>query len=259
MPIQVTTDPVHGGRWTSLRAGDREWLWANPDAATTARRRLASPDSEFVDAGGAEECFPTVRGNPDHGAAWCRAWRSADEFDSVDLPGAQTLRRRLRDGRRVVVDYTVSGPPGTAFLHAVHALLAVGPDAQLILPGDPTATILDDPGPPRPWPSGLDRLGPDDGTAVCVLLPGCHRALVVDGNRALRLSWTSSTDRGQCSLLFWRNLRGWPAGAPYRSIGIEPMVGRAADRGQASPAELAQIPASGSFEWQLTITALTRG
>jgi hypothetical protein len=62
VPLSVRTDPVSGGRWTSLRSFEREWLWTNPDSESASARMRVVPGDAFVDAGGAEECFPSVRG-----------------------------------------------------------------------------------------------------------------------------------------------------------------------------------------------------
>lgn len=48
--VTVTADPAHGGRWTSLRAAGREWLWRRDDPARSA----VEPGAAFVDAGGLE-------------------------------------------------------------------------------------------------------------------------------------------------------------------------------------------------------------
>jgi hypothetical protein len=157
----------------------------------------------------------------------------------------------------VIIRYEVRGRPATSFLHAVHALIEVGPQARLIVPGARTFTVLDDDAPPRVWPSGLDELGPDDGTAVCALLHDCHEATVVDEDYALTLNWDSTSDSSLCSLLFWRNLRGWPAPTPYRSIGIEPMIGRVADLAHGEPPDRANTDAEGRFRWSLTINCST--
>ena len=85
VPLTLVTDEQHGGRWTSLRAGSREWLWANPDPAVVRSRGTVEPSDPFVDAGGVEECVPTVRGVPDHGDAWSRVW--GQDAPSVELPG----------------------------------------------------------------------------------------------------------------------------------------------------------------------------
>ncbi len=258
VPLTLTTDAQHGGRWTSLRTGRREWLWTNPDPAVIHARGAVAPSDPFVDAGGVEECVPTVRGVPDHGDAWSRVW-SGDPA-SVELPGIGRLTRRVStnpDG--LDVSYELAGVPGTPFLHAVHALLDVGPSARIEVP-ELTSMLVLDPDPPRvlPWPSGLDKLGPDDGTATCALLSGCREVLVVDGDDALRLTWTAPGHDELCSLLLWRNLRGWPAEAPYRSIGIEPMVGRAAELAGAGSADVARIGPDGSHAWTLRVGALRR-
>ena len=137
-------------------------------------------------------------------------------------------------------------------MHAVHLLLDVSELARLEARAT-TAHLLDRPGGTVPWPSGLDALGPDDGTAVAAVLPGCAAATVVDGPDALALSWRVLGGAAECSLLLWRNLRGWPDGAPYRSIGVEPMLGTAADL--AGPGTPATIPSGGRLTWELTLSA----
>ncbi|MFC4945296.1 hypothetical protein [Pseudonocardia sp. GCM10023141] len=242
MQLTVEFDAAHGGRWTSLRTPEREWLWRN--ASAEAARRAARPGATFVDAGGVEECFPTVRGLPDHGDVWSRPWG--------ERHGDLRLARRNRGGAPLTVDYTVMGPPHTPFVHAVHALLDVSPSARLEAPGATTAVLIDE-GRTVDWPSGLDRLGPDDGTAVAAVLPGCAAATVHDGADTLQLAWRVLEGDAPCSLLLWRNLGGWPAGGPYRSIGVEPMVGTAA--ALDGPGEPASTGASGTLRWELTIAA----
>ena len=168
------------------------------------------------------------------------------------------MRRAVRVvGGSIVVDYEVSGAPGTRFVHAAHAVLDVSPAAELVLPGARVMTILDVDGPVRAWPSGLDQLGPDDGTATCALVPRCSGALVVDDDHELRLAWRSIDQPDLGSLLLWRNLRGWPEGKPYRSIGIEPMIGCTAD--VADPdGTAARIGSSGRHRWTLTVSAYER-
>jgi hypothetical protein len=257
VPLAVTTDEVHGGRWTSLRTARREWLWTNPDPAVVLGRGSVSPSDPFVDAGGVEECVPTIRGVPDHGGAWSREWSPGPA--SVDLPGVGRLTRAIgTTGRGVEVGYELEGAPGTPFLHAVHALLDVGPNAHITVPEATSMTVLDPEPHLLPWPSGLDRLGPDDGTATCALLTGCREVLVVDGDDALSLTWSAPGRDELCSLLLWRNLRGWPVEAPYRSIGVEPMVGRAADLGSAGAGDVARIGPDGRHVWNLTLVALER-
>jgi hypothetical protein len=258
-PLVVETDTGHGGRWTSLRSRGREWLWTNPDPGVIEARGLVRPDGPFIDAGGVEECFPTVRGQPDHGDAWSRPWRGSGPSARVSVPGDLVLNRSIRSASGLEIDYTITGSPGSRFLHAVHALLDLGPEARLEVPGTHTMRVLDVENPVRPWPSGLDRLGPDDGTAVCAVIPGCREVMVVDGDHSLRFAWDSAENRDRCSLMVWRNLRGWPATGPYRSIGVEPMVGSAADLSLAGAADCVELGGDGSFSWFLRITAYQSG
>lgn len=125
----------------------------------------------------------------------------------------------------------------------------------------------------RPWhtaawpePAGLplDRLGPDDGTAVGAVLVGCAEVRVVDGTDILTLR-LDCADQPRSTAL-WRNLRGWPADRPYRSIGVEPMLGSVFDRSEAGAevsdpfeggvgVDVAVVPAGGEVNWRLTISA----
>jgi hypothetical protein len=132
--VTAHTDPTHGGRWTSLRSAGREWLWHRPDPA----RRAVRPGDAFVDAGGLEECIPTVRGVPD------------------------TLSLSLHTDSEVPV-----------------------------------------------------------------------------------------------SVALWRNLRGFPTEAPYRSIGVEPMLGAVFDLAEAGPGDAVTVPADGELRWELVLTATT--
>jgi hypothetical protein len=52
----------------------------------------------------------------------------------------------------------------------------------------------------------------------------------------------------------WRNLGGFPAEEPYRSLGVEPMLGRVFDLAEARPGDAA-VPAAGVLSWRLTISA----
>ncbi|MFJ8494464.1 hypothetical protein ACIRBZ_39905 [Streptomyces sp. NPDC094038] len=266
-PLDVVTDLAHGGRWTSLRHGGREWLW-RPESP---ERDGAAPGDAFVDAGGVEECVPTVRGTPDHGDAWSRPWtREGDGVGETVRCDRFVLTRTLcatDDG--VEAAYVLTAEPGFRFLWAAHALLDLSEEAVVrAREGAPTrlfpeaAPLLD-----RPWPDGapwlegswpaprglrLDRFGPDDGTAVGAVVEG-GRCCVHDG--ADRLALAVEAEGQPCSVALWRNLGGFPAGRPYRSTGVEPMLGRVFDLADAGPYDAARVPASGEVRWRLTVTA----
>ena len=251
--LRSTVDLAHGGRWTSLRAGDREWLWSRPDPA----RETVRPGDAFVDAGGLEECLPTVRGRPDHGAVWSRPWTGRGG-SAVVVGGDFELARTIRheDGA-VVADYRLTAEPGWSFVWAAHALLEVSTGARLRAPAG-TVTRVYDAG-DRPWLAGewprplglpLDRFGAADGTAIGAILTDCPEATVVDGDE---LTFSLRAEGQPVSTALWRNLGGFPQPEPYRSIGVEPMLGRVFDLAEAGPGDCATVPASGVCEWRLVV------
>ncbi|MDH6464116.1 hypothetical protein M2302_004313 [Micromonospora sp. A200] len=268
VPLRVGSDDPHGGRWTTLCGDGREWLWRRPGTG----RDEVRPGDPFVDAGGLEECLPTVRGLPDHGDVWSRPWRTTGVgIATIERPDF-TLTRRLTDRSGVVVaDYRLQADPGYRFVWAAHALLDLSPAARLDAPaGTPTrlypeAAVLLSPGQwpagspwlsaPWPAPAGLplDRLGPDDGTAVGAVLLDCPSVRVIDGTDRLTLH-LECHDQPRSTAL-WRNLRGWPSNGPYRSIGVEPMLGRAFDVAEAGPDDAAEVPPNGEVTWRLTLAA----
>ncbi|MFC9694178.1 hypothetical protein ACFTSF_36875 [Kribbella sp. NPDC056951] len=252
----VTIDAADGGRWTSLWLANREWLWAGPGLLDGAR----TGHTTFTDAGGLDECFPTVRGTPDHGGLWNQPWSDSVAYDNTVLTRAFTT-----SADSVTVDYHLTAPPGYEFVWAAHALLdcAVGatisaeagecrlyPEAAPLLGGWPA----DKPWASAEWPAlGLDIYGPSDGTAVGAVLVDCATATVRDRGTALT---TNLSCPGQpVSTALWRNLAGFPEGAPYRSLGVEPMLGRVFDLAEAGPGDAAVVPASGELAWRLTFSA----
>lgn len=282
VPLEVRVDARHGGRWTSLRGGGREWLWHRDEP----RREQAAAGDAFADAGGLEECVPTVRGLPDHGEAWSRAWTALSDtgLEHVAHCADFELTRRISvlEGA-VVADYRLTALPGYRFVWAGHALLDVSPTATLRLDQDTKVRLFPEAAAwlPEPWPEGaawiegdwpephglrLSELGPDDGTAVGAVAyragaPGAPpaasaAALVADGPDLLQ---TTLEAPGQpASIALWRNLSGFPQPEPYRSIGVEPMLGRVFDLADAGDRDCAVVPASGEAHWRMTITSYRR-
>jgi hypothetical protein len=187
------------------------------------------------------------------------------------------LSRRVHlQGGAVVANYRLTAEPGYRFIWAAHALLDVSEHARLLaVDGAPTRLFPEAAECLRgPWPDGtrwieggwpapgelrLDTLGPDDGSAVgAVLSPGGRSATitVLDGPDQLRM--TLEADEQPVSVALWRNLRGFPPEEPYRSIGVEPMLGRVFDLAEARDGDFALTPADGEVRWRLTITAYRR-
>jgi hypothetical protein len=252
----VRIDTADGGRWTSLWLANREWLWGGPGLLDGPR----TGHTAFTDAGGLDECFPTVRGTPDHGGLWNQPWSDSVAYDNTKLTRTFTTGRDT-----VTVDYHLSAPAGYRFVWAAHALLdcAVGatisaepsecrlyPEAAPLLDTWPTAA----PWVATTWPAlGLDAYGPSDGTAVGAVLVDCPRATVRD--RDTELTMILSCPGQPVSTALWRNLAGFPDGTPYRSLGVEPMLGRVFDLAEAGPGDAAVVPASGELAWRLTFSA----
>lgn len=226
-----------------------------------------APGDAFVDAGGVEECVPTVRGTPDHGSVWSRAWRREGN-DDVVVSDEFVLRRRVSDRENTVeANYQLEALQGYRFIWAAHALLDLRIGARIVLPaGQPVrlypevAPLLDIDWPPgRPYlvdrwprPLGLDlgHLGPDDGTAVGATVLDTVAAEVIDGGHCLWMR-VSAEAGVPVSMSIWRNLGGFPTPSPYRSIGVEPMLGRVFNLADAGPDDAVTVPSSGQVAWTL--------
>ena len=272
IPLTVQVDAGHGGRWTSVRGGGREWLWHRDEP----RRAHVVPGDRFADAGGLEECLPTVRGVPDHGDAWSRAWISAGNGRLEHVVRGTHFELTRTIGTRtgaVIAAYRLAAEPGFRFLWAGHALLELSACAVLDMGENVTARLFPEAAPylQCPWPDGaawiegdwpapgglrLDVLGPDDGSAVGAVTYSrtpAATAVVCDGPDRLSLSVEAEGQPAAVGL--WRNLGGFPPGRPYRSIGVEPMLGRVFDLAEAGDTDCAVTPAAGEVRWRLTITA----
>jgi hypothetical protein len=265
-PLTVRTDLALGGRWTSLATPEREWLWRNPQVSD-AERAAVVPGDAFVDAGGGEECFPTLNGPSDHGEVWSQPWTSDCDGAARVRTGDLALRRRFSEADGVVrASYTIDGPPGASVLHAVHLLLDLRPGARLEVPGRPDVLVVEWPErgatASSTWPDGrgvpFDVLGPDDGTARCAVV-AADQVDIVDGADRLSLSWGVEPGyAAPVSFVVWRNLGGWPAGAPYRSIGIEPLLGAESNLDRARPDQVAHLDDAGRMAWWLEASATTQ-
>ncbi|MGW3417509.1 hypothetical protein [Streptomyces phaeochromogenes] len=267
-PMDIVTDLAHGGRWTSLRTVGREWLWRRE----APERQSVSPDDTFVDAGGLEECIPTVRGTPDHGDAWSRPWTRDGDSDVLHCDRF-TLTRTIRGtAEGAEADYVLKADAGFRFVWAAHALLALSDRATLHIRDGASTRLFPEAAPllEEAWPTGatwvegrwpapcglrLDQLGPDDGTAVGAVVDASHCCV---HDQTDRLSLALEADEQPVSIALWRNLGGYPDEHPYRSTGVEPMLGRVFDLAEAGPGDAARVPDSGEVRWRLTLTANCR-
>jgi len=253
--MSVGTELEVGGRWCSLRLDGREWLWKRADPA----RREARPGDPFVDAGGLEECLPTIRGVPDHGSVWSRPWSDlGDGWGTVATEDFRLERHLAGDGTAVRASYRLRAAPGYRFLWAAHALLELSTSARVeFAEGTPVRLYREaSPYVSTTWPDcdGVDvgRLGEIDGTATGAVVVGADRAVVHDAADALELRLVAPGL--PTSVAVWRNLGGFPEDEPYRSIGIEPMLGAVFDLADADGDDDAvSVPASGLVTWELQL------
>ncbi len=266
MTASVGFDPQHGARIDSIAdSSGFEWLWSRPDP----RRYLVHPGDAFVDVGGAEECFPTISGTPDHGEVWSQPWERREDVVRVTTRSGELQRRMTVDGDRIEFRYTLTAAPGMQFVWALHALVRPDPGMRLSVPGQPIVRCWSD-GDDRPavetrWPTpdigrDLEELpGDDDGTARFVAVSGCGE-LSLSAPDGHRMRFRLDAPGQVHGIGIWRNLNGYPADdAPYRSFGIEPMLGTHHHLGHASPAEAAVVPAGGTAEWRVAIDLYAPG
>lgn len=258
MSLTLTLDQDRGGRIPSLRdPSGQEWLWQHPDPRVRERRLEVTPGDDFVDAGGIEECCPTVSGRPDHGDVWSRGWSGSTGDLTVVAEGFR-LRRRLACADVVTLDYALSAAPGFRFVWALHALLRPEPGTEVearageTLTWDAAGRCARGRWPHEAGGRDVSRLGPDDGSAQFVLLPGVGGVVVRQGSRALAV--TLDAPGQPVGVGLWRNLGGYPEddGPRYRSFGVEPMLGDHPDLSRAT--RTGTVPGSGTARWQVRLT-----
>lgn len=261
LPInEVAVDLEDGGRWTSLSLGGREWFWPGPGLHKGPRDELTS----YVDVGGLDECFPTVRGTPDHGGLWNQEWSPLEEdedWDAVQYEEAVLLRRfnggeipANAETHTIWTDYRLIAPPGYRFIWAAHALLDCEVGAFIDVPAETVCRLYGSEVTEHVWSTlDLATYGPTDGSAVGAVLVDCPNTSVVDG--LLELAFALDCPGQPMSTALWRNLGGFPSDAPYRSLGVEPMLGRVFDLAEAGPDDAAVVPDSGELTWRLVVSA----
>jgi hypothetical protein len=215
--MAVEVDAAHGGRWSSLRGRNgREWLWRReaPD------RDRVQPGAAFVDAGGLEECLPTIAGDPDHGDVWSRPWLPDGAGLAVRTPDFRLHRTMDVTAAAVRCSYRLTATPGWWFIWAAHTLVDVSVNARILAPdGRPIWVNSDDGTADAHWPAygdtDLSRLGTEDGTALMIIIPELSSITVEDGDD--RLTMSLHVDGQASGIAIWRNLGGWPDDEPYRS------------------------------------------
>lgn len=160
--------------------------------------------------------------------------------------------------------YRLAAAPGFRFVWAAHALLDLSDDARLLAPaGRPVRRWPEhwrswphyeqiDGRWPAPLGAPLDRPA-NDGTAHVFALLGLTEVAVED--RGDRLRFALEAPGRPVAVGIWRNLGAWPPAAPYRSVGVEPMIGWHVDRDRVGAGEAGIVPATGTVERRLRLSA----
>ncbi len=258
--MTVVCEPEFGGRLSSLRSpGNREWLWRCEEVL--AARSAIQPGDAFVDAGGLEECFPTIAGTYDHGDVWSRHWSVDGETMAVDGEDYRLERRIEIAGETLTLSYRLSAQPAFRFVWTAHTSLELSRHARILAPSGTSTRMWPEHWRTYPtfdrlegaWPAPLgrplDRLE-IDGTAEFFMLLGLPEITVDHGEK---LTFRLEVDKQPIAMAVWRNLGAWPAQNPYRSIAIEPAIGWHFDWELAAPGEVGVMPETGSLEWRLII------
>lgn len=246
--LQVTIDPVRGGKLTSLRdrRSDREWLVppGDPDGGA------AGYGASFVDADmcGWDEMMPTIVACelptpagavalPDHGEVWSVPWRVVRSdpralttaVEGMALPYRLERTVRLLDDEGIRLSYRLetAGAAPIPVLWAAHPQLRWLPGCRVELPPEIGRVLEVTADPPREviWDDDLagflDRAEDGRGHKVWCL-PGDRPATAAlrdaDGG-ALRMSW----DPDDVPYLgVWFDAKAY---ASERTVALEPATG----------------------------------
>lgn len=280
--LEVVVTPGFGARVVSLidRRTGRDWM-ARGGVSTSVGEDAAYGVGE---AGGWDECFPTVsrwdathtpwaRQLRDHGDLWGRAWRVEDHTPATlktTFEGAlfRFTRTLALEGATLEAAYAVenTGSAPLPFMWALHALLATRPGETLRLPGmtEVDAAYLAANGRRLPpgrlaWPMGRADLPFAIGE---VQSSEARFAAKLYGTRAGAASvggpdgWLDLTWEGVSDLGIWLTYGGWPSpGSGIHHVALEPTtaavdhLGQAIERGKA-----AVLPPGETKEWRVAMT-----
>lgn len=253
--VHVEIEPEQGGRITSLRAADREWL---------APALPRDPHAGFSDAGsgGWDEVAPTVaecrlpagRELPDHGDAWRVPWAVLDSgirhcTMSVALGSLPlTLTRTITvapDGVRLEYAAQSRGADDMPLLWSAHPLFAAPPGTRIET--DATHVIEDYPraGLPVEWAGSLaiDQVaGAQKWFATDATVARIRHA---DGS-ALEMTWSSAT-LPRLGLF-------WDTGVfePHPVVALEPTTG-GRDDASAIVDELPRVSPGRPLQWWVDV------
>ena len=221
--VELAVVPELGAKIISLknRRTGREWMWY-PDGGLKLFQNWLGDDFSNSPLVGMDECLPTIgpcvwRGRklPDHGEVWTAAWSvDAKAWKNGSLKTTVSLKTSPFDFARTIelrenevyLDYQLinrSSEP-EYFLWAMHPLLRLQPDDQLVLPKSIRALWngLD-------WIDAIDSAVPKGNCSKLIGGPLTEGVASVQNRRTgdrLQFEWSPSENN---ALGLWLTRGGW--------------------------------------------------
>ena len=296
--IELTLVPELGGKISSLcdTRNGREWLWRHP-RFQYKRVPHGSSYVQEADTGGWDECFPSVSACrypsvpwqgaaiQDHGELWSQTAKmeiveGADSvalqnrWQGVVLPYTFSRTITLTTGSATIhVEYEVTNNADQPlhFVWCIHALLAIEPGMELLLP-TPARFNVAGTFPPDllssekklTYPfvaSGLDLPTLPQTSAGRAIKIWSDPLWIGEGWASLRARDGELHMRWDPTLLpqvaAWMNFGAWAAdsGTPYYNLGLEPCIGAQDSLADAVTQYdlFSVLPPHGSKSWWLEI------
>ncbi len=290
--LRVTLWPRMGGKVVSLIAkaesGDHELLHPPLHAYTTASD---SSGFELSDAGGWDECLPSVAACtahgamiPDHGDVWRRPWRASSDgtsltasVDAFSVPVHFSKRLSLSNST-LLTEYSAQNPTAhvAEFLWSAHPLFQVEEGDRIVLPGNVADVHVEG--------STINSLAREDGRCAWPMADSSAGSWIdlsqvgpLDGTTAHKL-FAGPLTNGWCGLYrsklqlgilvqfdprltpyagLWISHGQWPAGGKHRqyTVALEPTFAPCDALDKASITGRSMVLAPGrTFSWPLHLS-----
>lgn len=292
--LSLAFRPDLGGKMISLvhRASGHDFLQKPPEPERGYRSAGYGARFDQFDTSGFDECLPTVAPCrlagaelPDHGEVWSVPWTCERDGDALlmqvrgtALPYALTRRVHLRRST-VVLDYELASTGASPFpwLWSAHPLLAVEPDARILLPEDVGSVYVN-----ASVDEDLGRHGDIVSWPIARRRDGTNRDLSWLAPRSVALAdklFTPRLTRGWCAVYLprpdlhlafrfdpevvpyvglWICQGGWPEDRPpkHYTVALEPCTGRPDSLAEAAARGEAQLLEPGATRrWTLELVA----
>ena len=230
---ELAVIPELGAKIISLknRHTGREWMW-HPDGGLRLFQNCPGDDFSGGPLVGMDECLPTIepcvwRGRklPDHGEVWAAAWEvDAEAWKAGFLGTSVSLKTSPFDfartielrGNEVRLSYQLTNRSSVPeyFLWAMHPLLRLQPDDQLVLPKSTRALWNG-----LEWIDAIDSAIPRGNCSKLIGGPLTEGIASIRNGRTgdhLQLEWSPSENN---ALGLWLTRGGWHG---HHHFAVEP-------------------------------------